>query len=377
MIGSIEIILIFLTLFYFILSIWLIAGIRKLRFQKSSTITKQFRIVSIIVAARNEEVTIKQCIEKCVTQDYPLDKFEVIVVNDRSEDATAQIVEKISTVHTNVRLINISELPEEYSKSGKKHTLQKGIENSKGEIILLTDADCLPSTGWIKSIVQRFEEEVGVVVGHSPIKGNGFINRLVQLDNLSIIAVGAGGIGGGYPILSVGRNFAYRRNVFDEIDGFEKIKDFSSGDDDLLLMLVRKHTKWKIGFVSDPESFVYTLPPTSLTDAIKQRMRWASKGLHYTIPMTLSLVMVFLYNLFLFVTIPLFFMNLFQSAVPIYSLIIKTITDFIIIYQAARLLNESRLIKYFPLAALVHIPYLLFFGLYGTFGKVQWKTNDK
>jgi cellulose synthase/poly-beta-1,6-N-acetylglucosamine synthase-like glycosyltransferase len=377
MIGSIEIILIFLTLFYFILSIWLIAGIRKLRFQKSSTITKQFRIVSIIVAARNEEVTIKQCIEKCVTQDYPLDKFEVIVVNDRSEDATAQIVEKISTVHTNVRLINISELPEEYSKSGKKHALQKGIENSKGEIILLTDADCLPSTGWIKSIVQRFEEEVGVVVGHSPIKGNGFINRLVQLDNLSIIAVGAGGIGGGYPILSVGRNFAYRRNVFDEIDGFEKIKDFSSGDDDLLLMLVRKHTKWKIGFVSDPESFVYTLPPTSLTDAIKQRMRWASKGLHYTIPMTLSLVMVFLYNLFLFVTIPLFFMNLFQSAVPIYSLIIKTITDFIIIYQAARLLNESRLIKYFPLAALVHIPYLLFFGLYGTFGKVQWKTNDK
>ena len=377
MIFSIEIILIFLTIFYFILSIWLIAGIRKLRFQKSPSITIQFPTVSIIVAARNEEVTIKQCIEKCITQDYPIDKFEVIVVNDRSQDDTAQIVEKISTVHNNVRLINISELPEEYAKSGKKHALQKGIENSKGEIILLTDADCIPKTGWIKGIIQCFEQEVGVVVGHSPLKGNGFINKLIQLDNLSIIAVGAGGIGGGYPILSVGRNFAYRRDVFDEIDGFEKIKDFSSGDDDLLLMLVRKHTKWKVGFATDPDSFVYTRPPKNIKDAIKQRMRWASKGLHYTIPMTLSLVMVFLFNLSLFITIPLFFMNLLQSAMPIYSLIIKTLGDFIVIYQAARLLNESRLIKYFPLAALVHIPYLLFFGLYGTFGKVKWKPNEE
>jgi len=378
MILSFEIVLIILTIFYFILSIWLFTGIKKLHNQKSSVFSSQsLPKVSIIVAARNEEKNIQQCIEKCTAQDYPEDKFEVIVVNDRSEDSTANIIEKICEVHKNVRLINITELPDEYVNSGKKHALKKGIENATGEIFLLTDADCFPEVGWIKSIVQYFKDKVGVVVGHSPYNATGFLNRLIQLDNLSIIAVGAGGIGGGYPILSVGRNFAYRRKVYEEIGGFEKIKDFSSGDDDLLLMLVRQHTDWKINFASHSDSFVYTNPPQTVRDGIKQRIRWASKGLHYTIPMTLSLVAVFLYNLILFITIPLFFVNLLQSQVPVFSLILKTIGDFIIIYQAAKLLGESKLIKYFPLAVSVHIPYLIFFGLYGTFGKVQWKTSEK
>ena len=286
-----EFILILLTLFYLALSVWLIFGIKKLRTQKISISTsKSFPQVSIIIAARNEEKNIKACLEKCVTQDYPIDKYEVIVVNDRSEDNTEKIIQKLLKEYENVNLINITELPETYQKSGKKHALKKGIESSTGEILLLTDADCLPESGWIKGVVESFDKDIGVVVGHSPIKGNGFINRLVQLDNLSIFAVGAGGIGGGYPILSAGRNFAYRRQVYDEIGGFEQIKDFSSGDDDLIIMLVRENTNWKINFTSDPKSFVYTLPPQNLQEAIKQRMRWASKGLHYTIPMTLSLV---------------------------------------------------------------------------------------
>jgi cellulose synthase/poly-beta-1,6-N-acetylglucosamine synthase-like glycosyltransferase len=373
-----EIILIILTVFYIKLSIWLFSGIKKLRNKKRSKITHQsLPQVSIIIAARNEEKNIQQCVDKCVAQDYPSDKFEIIVVDDRSEDSTAQIVKSFATHYKNVRLINIAELPKEYINSGKKHALKKGIENATGEIFLLTDADCYPESSWIRNIIQYFKEDTGVVVGHSPIKGKGLINRLIQLDNLSIIAVGAGGIGSGYPILSVGRNFAYRRQVYNEINGFDKIRNFSSGDDDLFLMLVRKETDWKINFASNPDSFVFTHPPQNLKEAIKQRMRWASKGLHYSFFMTLSLIAVFLYNLFLFITIPLFFLNLFQSIVPIFSFMIKLLGDFIIIYQASRLLNESHIIKYFPIAALLHIPYLLFFALYGTFGEVQWKTNER
>jgi len=308
MIFFIEIILIILTVFYCILSIWLIFGISKLRKRENlDNFSESLPKVSIVVAARNEEDNIQQCIEKCASQNYPKEKFEVIIVNDRSEDSTAEIVEKISDQHKNVRLVNITELSEEYIKSGKKHALKNGIENAIGDILLLTDADCFPEPEWIKSMVQYFEKKVGIVVGHSPYTGKGFINRLVQLDNLSIIAVGAGGIGGGYPILSVGRNFAYRREVYEEIGGFEKIKDFSSGDDDLLLMLVREQTDWKIRFASNPDSFVFTQPPKTSQEAIKQRMRWASKGLHYTIPMSLSLVGVFFYNLFLLVMTPLYF----------------------------------------------------------------------
>ena len=378
MIYIFEVILIFLTAFYLIVTFWLIYGIIKLRRQnKVTNTTQKSPKVSIVIAARNEEANIKKCLESCALQNYPQDKFEVIVVNDRSQDSTAMIVNNSSKDYKNIHLLNITDLPDDYKNSGKKHALKKGIKKAAGEILLLTDADCFPQKNWIKSMIQYFHEDVGVVIGHSPYRGKGLINRLIQLDNLSIIAVGAGGIGGGYPILSVGRNFAYRRKVYEEIGGFEKIKDFSSGDDDLLLMLVRKFTKWKINFASHPDSFVPTQPPITINDAVKQRMRWASKGLHYTIPMTLSLMFIFLYNVILLITIPLFFLNVITSFLPLISLIVKTAGDFIIIFQAARLLNESKLVKYFSLAALVHIPYLVFFGLYGTFGNVQWKSDQK
>ena len=178
-----------------------------------------------------------------IIEDYPKDKYEVIVVNDRSKDSTGAITEKIASDNNNVRLINVEELTEEYKNSGKKHALKQGIENSNGEIIILTDADCLPAPGWIKGIVQYFTKDTGVVVGHSPIKGKGLINRLLQLDNLSIIAVGAGGIGGGQPILSVGRNFAYRRKVYDEIGGFDRDYFTSHGEVDFCLKAKNKGYK--------------------------------------------------------------------------------------------------------------------------------------
>jgi len=370
-----ELILIILTLFYAALSTWLIFGLRKLSKKSATTIQDSQPNVSIIIAARNEEKNIGECLQNCASQNYPIDKFEVVVVNDRSDDNTQSIIENIVKDFKNVRMINITELPAEYTMSGKKHALKKGIENSTGDIIMLTDADCFPNSNWIRGMVQYFQEDVGVLVGHSPLDGTGFINRLQQLDNLSIIAVGAGGIGGGYPILSVGRNFAYRRCVYNEINGFEEIKNFSSGDDDLFLMLVREKTKWKINFASDSDSFVYTYPAKSFNQASKQRMRWASKGLHYTIPMTLSLIMVFFYNLFLFIAVPVFVLKIININMILYSFFIKIISDFIIMYKAGKLLNESYLIKYFPIAALLHIPYLIFFGLYGTFGKVQWKSQ--
>ncbi len=377
MIFIVDLIIIFLSLIYLVVSIWLFRGIKKIRSQNDHiTSDNSFPLVSIVIAARNEEKNIIQCLDKCIHQDYPLNKFEIIAVNDRSEDNTGKILENIAEQVENVRIINIQNLPDEYAKSGKKHALKQGIENSKGEIILLTDADCLPKPGWIKGIIKYFSEDVGVVVGHSPIQGEGFINRLIQLDNLSFIAVGAGGIGGGYPILSVGRNFAYRRKVFDEIDGFERIKNFTSGDDDLVIMLVREHTTWKINFASDPESFVFTFPPKNIKDAFKQRMRWASKGLHYSFLMTLILIIVFLYNFVLFVSLPFFFAGLIKSTLPLISFILKLIIDFFIIYPAARLLKESEVIKFYPVAMLLHIPYLIFFSLYGTFGKVQWKSPE-
>ncbi|MBL7074678.1 glycosyltransferase [candidate division KSB1 bacterium] len=371
----IEIILFGLTGFYFLVVLWLNFGVYYLRRVKSQhKLNKDKPFISIIVAARNEEKTIKECIKALINQNYPKELYEVIIVNDRSEDKTGEIVKSYLTTHPNLHLIEIEDVPDDYMISPKKYALTRGISISKGEIICTTDADCFPSQYWIAEMVKYFDSNVGFVAGYSPIEGNGFINRLIQFDNLSIISAGAGGIGGGYPILCAGRNLAYRRKAFDEVGGFSEIKQFDSGDDDLLMMLIRDRTHWKFRFASSEGSFVNTVPPFTLIQILRQRMRWASKGLHYSLPMTAALSAVFFYNLLLLITVPSFILGLGFSTIPIISFAIKTVSEFFLLYQTSLLLKESKLMSYFPISALLHIPYLVFFGIWGTFVNVKWKS---
>ena len=152
-----------LLLFYVTVLFKLTLGLRRLC---NGTNRVEYN-VSIIVAARNEEKNIENCLKALINQNYPADKFEIIIVDDRSTDATATIVGKFQSAYSNINLIQVEEFKNDIAP--KKHALSTGISHAQGEILLFTDADCIPGPNWIKSIISYYEPDVGLVAGFSPL----------------------------------------------------------------------------------------------------------------------------------------------------------------------------------------------------------------
>lgn len=357
----------FLTLLYCVILIWLIRGLSRL--MPGQNRLKPF--VSVIIAARNEEKNIGDCIRAILEQQYPIDRYEMIVVDDRSEDRTAEIVKKMMGKKPHLKLITIQE--RDRSTSPKKYALEQGITQATGEIILTTDADCTVQPGWIETLVRCFSEDVGLVAGYSPLvcrSEPSLFHPLIALDALALAAVAAGSFGAGYPLTCNGRNLAYRRSAYEQTGGFHAIRHIISGDDDLLLHRMKKKTSWKMRYAIEKESIVFSIPPKGLKAFFHQRIRHASKGRYYNKMIKMGLILFYLFNLSFLLSL---FFQLWISFIII--LAIKSLFEFFLLYRAAKIFDQRRSLLYFPLAVLLHIPYVLLFGAWGQFGKFSWKET--
>lgn len=235
-------------------------------------------LISVIIAARNEEKNIRPLLESLTIQNYPAEKFEIIIVNDRSSDSTASVVETFQKSHTNIRLVSIeantTDMP------NKKNALRTGINESKNDILVFTDADCVVGKDWLRSISDAFAEDIGAVAGYSPY-GKDNVSSFLRYEENKNSLFAASAVELGHAFMCTGRNFAYRRSVYDAVGGFEKIKQSISGDDDLFLQVVQRETKWKIRYMIAPESFVRTIPPVSFRQFVHQRTRHVSASSYY------------------------------------------------------------------------------------------------
>ncbi len=375
MILPILIILCLLALSYAGGLVWILLGLDRIPNEKSDSQPR----VSVIVAARNESENIESLMASLIAQDYPADMYEIIVVNDDSKDGTADLVKKIimETKQPLIKLLHTSNRDQVISP--KKHALALGISESSGEILLLTDADCSPPRRWISGMVSRFTPSVGMVIGYSSyelpqLRGVGAY--LMALDSLSLAAVAAGTSGWGKPATCTGRNLAYRKNVYREVAGFEEIKDFISGDDDLFLELVLRKTNWIVRYALASDLVVPTKILKSFRRFYHQRLRHASKGMHYAKNKIAVLVGIYLFNLMLFILIPytLFAHHLFE--IPLLCFGLKTILEFHLLTQFAIQMRRLKLLIVFPLAALFHVPYVVIFGAMGQFAKFNWKGRQ-
>lgn len=204
-----TVIIICLTLFYAAVISVLFVGLSRLR----TATTSQQLPVSVIIAARNEEHNIRKCLDALIDQQYPKELFEVVVVDDRSSDATADIVESFQEQVHNIKLIRILTSPS--SMPPKKYALTRGIEASANDILLFTDADCIPPENWVSGMMNYFGDDVGVVAGYSPyVRNRGWLATFAQYENLKSAIGAAGSIGIGKAYMCVGRNLAYRKKVF-------------------------------------------------------------------------------------------------------------------------------------------------------------------
>jgi len=263
---------------YAILNIFLWRGLNNL----NHPLTEEKHSFSIVVAARNEEKRIDALLSSLVNQQYPADKFEVIIVNDRSTDSTQSVIEKYVKKYSSVKIVNITENNTEMPN--KKNALQAGIKTAKNEILAFTDADCVAQPSWLSEISKHFTDNVGVVAGYSPntfSSGNTLFNSFLHYEELKNSLWAAAGTGLNNAFMCTGRNLAYRKKVFEQVGGYEKIKHSVSGDDDLFIQLVQKETDWKVRYMTSPQSFVHTFPPESFKQFVNQRIRHISASKYY------------------------------------------------------------------------------------------------
>lgn len=362
-----------LTLFYVASVLLLLIGLFRLKEGNN----REQPLVSVVIPARNEEDKIGRSLSCLVAQDYPQDKFEVIVVDDRSTDRTTEVVQGFSKQYPQIRLLQVKDIS--LSLAPKKRALDLGIRGAQGQIILTTDADCCPRPGWISGIVRHFEPGVGLVAGFSPIEPDGrgysWWEKFLALDSLALATVAAGGIGLGLGLTCTGRNLAYRKEVYQGLGGFGRAGRLPSGDDDLFLQSVNRNTHWKLRYATSPKTQVPTDPPQGLREFIEQRKRHGSKGFYYPRGLTGALILVYLYNILLLITVPLSLISLGWSSMPLFSLTLKALTEFLLLLKGGLLFRKLGWLTFFPLGELLHIPYVVIFGAWGTFGKYRWKEE--
>jgi cellulose synthase/poly-beta-1,6-N-acetylglucosamine synthase-like glycosyltransferase len=330
--------------------------------------------VSVVIAARNEEKNIESCVRAVLNQSYPHENVEIIVVDDRSEDRTADLVISISAAHRQVKLLQIIDTSSHLAP--KKRAIDLGIRHAAGEIIVTTDADCQPGPAWLVELVKYFEPDVGLVAGYNPYKANGLLfQQVLALDYFAMACVAAASAGLNYPLSCSGGNLAYRKNLYLQIGGFKNFGRWVSGDDDFFLQQVRENTNWKIRYSTNPKTFVPTAPPANLKELVNQRIRYASKCAHYARPVTLGLLGVYLLNLLLVIglCVSVFVHKLLGYWTVMF--ILKSCAEFLFLSRGQKLLAARHPFKIFFVTALVHPLYLVLMGLLGQLFRFQWKGH--
>jgi len=357
--------------FYFIINIY--RGLNKLeRWEGDKTLNEY---ISIIIPFRNESENILQILNSIEDQEYPEEKFEVIFVNDSSTDDSLEKL-KMNIKGENIKAISV---PIEFeNKAHKKRAIRYGIENSKGDIIVTTDADCKLNKNWLKTLINGFDDNTALISGPVEfLEEDGLFNNIQKLEFLSLIITGAGLIGINRPMICNGANLAYRKKVFEEVGGFDGQLSLSSGDDEILMQRIWKKGKYKIKFCTNKDAISFTKANKNLNEFYNQRKRWASKGLFYELKSTvISIVLIFLFYLLLFSFLVLtfykinFFILLFTSV-----FFLKIILEFAVMNKGCDLLFNKKILKYFLITEIIHLPYILISALSGIFGNFSWKDR--
>ena len=234
--------------------------------------------VSVVVAAGNKEPQLDKLVRNLMSQVYP--DFEVIVVNDRSTDGSQALLETLQRQFSKLKIVQIDQLPAGWT--GKKYALHRGICQAEKEIVLLTDADCLPvSPHWIMKISQNFNPDTDFVLGFSPYRSQpGLLNQFIRYEALLRGVQYLSTALSGNPYMGVGRNLAYRKSLFVE-KGFGGDEAYVGGDDDVL---VNKHAHRKNTVVEiSAESQTCSESKKTGRAYFTQKIRHLSAGKRYRI----------------------------------------------------------------------------------------------
>lgn len=362
-----------LAVFYIILLIYVlfisafIYGFGKMKTQNQTNLNPKTSF-SIVVPFRNEAENLPKLLNSISLLDYPKELVEVILVDDESkEEFRIQNLEFRIQIIKNIRNTN----------SPKKDAINTAIAISKNDWIITTDADCLAQKKWLKSIDNyiQTENKKMVAAGVSYLLKKGFLHDFQHLDFLSLQGVTIGSFGIKKPFMCNGANFAYEKNFFKELNGFEGNDEIASGDDVFLLQKALQFDAKQVGFCTDKQSIVATKSVSSWKKLFFQRVRWASKSSAYVDWFSKSLaVVVFLANFFFVVGCMFYIVGLLRYENLLFYFGIKFLVDFIMIQKSATFFQQR--VRFVLICSLIYPFFTSAVALYSLFGNYTWKGRS-
>ncbi len=332
--------------------------------------------VSIIIPFRNEEARIQQCIASVLSNRYPKQLYEVIAINDHSDDNSAEIVKAIAA--KNLKYFSLKDATSNSALKGKKEALKFGISKAEGKLIITLDGDCIVGKLWLRQLVSYYEySKLPIIVGMVSLIGeNNVLESFQIMDTCGTMGLHAAGIHNRTHFLANGANLIFEKKLFEEIDPYKENMNFASGDDVFFVNKVAAQNPHNIGFLKSKESIVETYCLKNWQSLWNQRKRWASKssafsgglykwitGIIWLLSLTLSL------NLLL---IP------FSSFTTVYiiaiQLLIISIVNYVYLKNMTHYFGKSESLRFFLPGLLMHLLYILIGGFIAMIGgKYSWK----
>jgi 1,2-diacylglycerol 3-beta-glucosyltransferase len=240
--------------------------------------------VSIIVPVRDEEEHLSDLLDSLTEIDYPHEQLEIIIVNDQSSDRTREIALSYQNRFScRYHVFDVQDEPDGKLKL-KTRPLAQGLDRAQGEIVLMTDADCVVPPDWVSGMVSYFSSGIGMVCGTTiPLRTTQTTPLLTQFETIDWLFLlgSAGGLSGkGQTQALIGNNYSVRMETYKALGTFRALA-YSDLDDIALLRAVERSVQWRAVFPADPRVIVYTKPIPSLLELVRQRRRWM-KGLPHS-----------------------------------------------------------------------------------------------
>ncbi len=340
-------------------------------YRSNDAITSSGEPLTVIICARNEAGNLEKNLPVILEQDYQ--DFEVVVVNDSSEDNTEEVLDRLKEKYGNLRSTRIKK--DLKFRTGKKLALTIGLKAAKYEWILLTDADCRPASPlWISQMQKHFVPPREVVLGYGGYdRGKGLLNKLVRYDTFFIAMQYFSFALAGLPYMGVGRNLAYKRSLFFANKGFASHLGLESGDDDLFINEVAKkeNTYIEISHLSHTLSS----PPESWTGWFNQKRRHLTTGFHYKSSIRLLLGLEIGSRLIFYLLFLLLVINQVLIPYVIAVFMLRLISGILILNAGMNRLNEKNLLL-FSLLFDIFVPIFNIFCVIGnsiTQKRIRWR----
>lgn len=371
---------IIIILIYLILIGWLNNGFNKIKDFKLQDLKPKTKF-SIVIPFRNEAENLKALLKSIDNLNYPNSHFEVILVDDESEDTSVEIINKVldtfrqKSRNTRTDIITIIN-NNRTSDSPKKDAITSAIKIAKYNWIITTDADCTLPKYWLDSYDEFIQTNNTLAIA-GPVKFTGlssFFTRFQILDTLSLQGATIGSFGIKKPLMCNGANFAYSKKGFEQVNGFEDNNRIASGDDVFLLQKLSEKDISKIHFLKSENAIVTTRVTNGFTEYLQQRLRWASKTTNYKywFPKFLGLI-VLLTNLVMVSVIPLYILEILQGKTAVLLFLIKFSIDLLLIFKTARFYKQESVLLSYVFASFIYPFITIYITAILPFLSFKWK----